>query len=219
MNLRLGIKIYDNDWFLRHHLSPEAAADILAQMGVTFVIAQSRFLPMQDSAVESNVRASQASDYAALDDVAFRHALAARGIGYFACLNICFDPAFTAAHPELLPIDQFGKPEQMQDWYIGLPPDRVENLQHKIAMLENAVSALSPDGVHLGFIRWPDSGRRGCPTCSAHPCRNTATLRKRYSYSARPLERMCPPTTRRAPPASSRDAIAANGAIGNVASQ
>jgi hypothetical protein len=155
VDLRLGIKIYDNDWFLRHHHSPEAAADILAQMGATFVIAQNRFLPMQDSAVHSNVRDSQASDYAALDDVAFRHALAARGIGYFACLNICFDPAFTASHPELLPIDQFGEPEQMQDWYIGLPPDRVENLQHKIAMLENAIPALSPDGVHLGFIRWP----------------------------------------------------------------
>jgi hypothetical protein len=72
-DLRLGIKIYDNTWFLRHHHSPEAAADILAQMGATFVIAQSRFLPMQDSAVQSNVRDSQASDYAALDDVAFRH--------------------------------------------------------------------------------------------------------------------------------------------------
>src|SRR4051794_29632641 len=127
LNLRLGIKIYDNDWFLRYHHSPQAAADILAQMGATFVIAQSRFLPMQDSAVESNVRDSHASDYAALDDVAFRRALASCGIAYFGCLNICFDPAFTAAHPELLPIDQFGQTEQMQDWYIDLPPDREEN--------------------------------------------------------------------------------------------
>ena len=155
LNLRLGIKIYDNEWFLRYRLSPEEAADVLSEMGATFVIAQSRFLPMQDNAVKSDVRDSQVADYAALDDVAFRRALAAREIGYFACLNICFDPAFAASHPELLPIDQFGQTERMQDWYIGLPPDRAENLQHKIAMLEKAVPALDPDGVHLGFIRWP----------------------------------------------------------------
>ena len=60
LDLRLGIKIYDNDWFLRHHHSPEAAADILAQMGATFVIAQSRFLPYAGLGRQSNVRDSQA---------------------------------------------------------------------------------------------------------------------------------------------------------------
>lgn len=183
-NLRLGIKIYDNDWFLRHHLSTEAAADILAQMGATFVIAQSRFLPMQNSAVQSNVRDIEASDYASLDDVAFRHALAARGVGYFACLNICFDPAFTAAHTELLPIDQFGKFEQMQDWYIGLAPDREENLQHKIAMLENAIPALSPDGVHLGFIRWPGFWETWLPDVQRASMPD-------YCYAPQTLRRFC----------------------------
>jgi hypothetical protein len=187
VDLRLGIKIYDNDWFLRLHHSPEAAADILAQMGATFVIAQSRFLPMQDSAVQSNVRDSEASDYAALDDIAFRHALAARGIGYFACLNICFDPAFTAAHPELLPIDQLGQTEQMQDWYIGLPPDRIENLQHKIAMLESAIPALSPDGVHLGFIRWPGFWETWLPEVQRASMPD-------YCYAPQTLRRFCEKT-------------------------
>lgn len=155
LNLRLGMKIYDNEWFLRYRLSPDAVADILLDMGATFVITPSRFLPMQDSAVKSDVGDSQASDYAGLDDVAFRRALAARNIGYLACLNICFDPVLSATHPELLPIDQCGEPAQMQDWYIGIPPDRVKNLLHKIAMLETAIPALSPDGVHLGFVRWP----------------------------------------------------------------
>jgi len=203
VDLRLGIKIYDNDWFLRHHLSPEAAADILSQMGATFVIAQSRFLPMQDSAVESNVRDSQASDYAALDDVAFRQALAARGIGYFACLNICFDPAFTAAHPELLPIDQFGQPEQMQDWYIGLSPDRAENLQHKIAMLEKAVAALSPDGVHLGFIRWPGFWETWLPDVER------ASMPE-YCYAPQTLLRFCEATGADVP---TNDAARAAGVI------
>jgi hypothetical protein len=155
LNLTVGMKIYDNAWFLRHHLEPEAAADLLQSMGVTFVIAQSRFLPMHDSAVESAVRQEDAARYAALDDVAFRRALAVRGVGYFACLNIGFDPAFATAHPELLPIDQFGRQEAMEDWYIGLPPDRTLNLAHKISLLGEAVRQLSPDGVHLGFMRWP----------------------------------------------------------------
>jgi len=95
IDLRLGFKIYDNDWFLKFGLGPEQAADLLAYMSATFVIAQSRFLPMQDSAVESQVREVEGR-YQELDDVAFRNALRERGIAYFGCLNICFDPNFAA---------------------------------------------------------------------------------------------------------------------------
>jgi hypothetical protein len=154
-DLSVGMKIYDNSWFLTHGLEAETAADLLKEMGVTWVIAQSHFLPMANSAVESAVTLADARRYAALDDVAFRGLLGDRGIGYYAVLNICFDPAFAAAHPQLIPIDQFGRREEMQDWYIGLPPDREENLSQKIGLLERAVAALKPDGVHLGFIRWP----------------------------------------------------------------
>lgn len=155
IDLSVGMKIYDNAWYLRDGLEPEAAADRLAGMGVTWVIAQSKFLPMADSAVESAVGESALDRYAALDDVLFRNLLAERGIGYFAVLNICFDPQFAATHPALLPIDQFGRTGTKQDWYVGLSPDREENLAHKIGLLEQAVGALRPDGVHLGFIRWP----------------------------------------------------------------
>ena len=183
IDLRLGFKIYDNDWFLKHGMAPEQAAGVLANMGATFVIAQSRFLPMQDSAVESQVREGD-GQYRRLDDIAFRNALRDRGIAYFGCLNICFDPAFAAAHPELLPIDQFGRTAEKQDWYIGLPPDRQENLDHKRAILENAVPALDPDGIHLGFVRWPgfweiwlpDVDRRSMPE---------------YCYSLETLRRFC----------------------------
>lgn len=183
VDLRLGFKIYDNDWFLRHRLSPEVAADTLAGIGATFVIAQSRFLPMQDSAVESVVRDPE-NRYAALDDLAFRRALRDRGIAYFGCLNICFDPAFTAEHPKLLPIDQFGRTEEKQDWYIGLPPDRTENLEHKIAVLERAVLALDPDGVHLGFVRWPGFWEIWLPDVKRETMPD-------YCYSSQTLERFC----------------------------
>jgi len=155
VNLRSGVKIYDNAWFLHHGLEPEEAADFLSTLGVTYVITQSRYLPMSDSAVKSAVELEQGSRYAKLDDFAFREALKARNIAYFACLNICFDPALTTAHPQLLPIDQFGHQASMQDWYIGMPPYHQLNLQHKIGLLTKAIPALAPDGVHLGFIRWP----------------------------------------------------------------
>jgi hypothetical protein len=155
LDLRVGMKIYDNAWFLRHRLEPEEAADVLVGMGVTFVLAQSKLLPMQDTAIESAVRGEDAARFAELDDRAFRDALKERGIGYFASLNIGFDPAFIASHPELLPVDQFGCAEEKVDWYIALPPDREKNIRHKTGLLEAAVRALEPDGVHLGFIRWP----------------------------------------------------------------
>jgi hypothetical protein len=155
LDLRCGVKIYDNDWFLRHKMSAEQTADFLADWGVTYVIAQSKFLPMSNSAVTSSVSDEDRRAYDALDDRHFRDLLGERGIAYSAVLNVCFDPAFAVAHPELAAIDQWGKPIEMQDWYIGIPPDREENLAHKIGLLEKAVVGLQPDAIHLGFIRWP----------------------------------------------------------------
>jgi len=155
IDLRSGVKIYDNDWYIRHGMEPEQLAEMLASWNISYVIAQSRYLPMQDSAVPSRVTPADLDRYSTLDDVAVRKALADRGIGYFSCLNICFDPDYIATHPEQLPIDQFGKVEEKQDWYIGVPPEREANLDHKIDLLEKGVAALTPDVVHLGFIRWP----------------------------------------------------------------
>lgn len=155
MDLRYGVKIYDNDWYLRHKLTIVEATNLLADWGVTYVIAQSKFLPMSNSAVPSSVTAADKDAYESLDDVAFRELLRQRGIAYFACLNICFDPAFSTANPQLAAIDQHGDAAIQQDWYIGLPPVRHENLTHKISLLQEAVSKLKPDAVHLGFIRWP----------------------------------------------------------------
>ena len=35
--LSVGMKLYDNSWFLKHQLKPEKAADVLEAMGVTWV--------------------------------------------------------------------------------------------------------------------------------------------------------------------------------------
>ncbi len=155
INPRLGMKIYGNEWFLRHHLEPEEAAAVLEALGVTFVISQSRFLPMADSAVQSAVTEMDRQRYAALDDRAFRGALGERGISYFGVLNICFDPDFMESFPEVLPVDQFGKVEEKLDWYVGIAPDQQNNIAHKIELLKDAVKALDPDAIHLGFVRWP----------------------------------------------------------------
>ncbi|PWE52186.1 hypothetical protein DEM27_32355 [Metarhizobium album] len=155
MDLRRGVKIYDNDWFLRHGLSAEQMADLLADWGITYVIAQSKYLPMPNSAVVSTVTDADRRAYEALNDIAFRKRLAERGIAYFAVLNICFDPTFSAVHPDQLGIDQWGRSGTQQDWYVGMPPIREANLAHKIDLLEKGVAALQPDAIHLGFIRWP----------------------------------------------------------------
>ncbi|HEY7765251.1 MAG TPA: hypothetical protein VIB38_09705 [Aestuariivirgaceae bacterium] len=152
---RLGMKIYDNVWYVEHLLEPEQAADILSSMGVSFVLSQSKLIPMQDTAIASEITAEHRTRFEKMDDRAFRDALKDRDIGYFCSLNFGFDPKFIAAHPELLPTDQFGRKEEKVDWYIGLPPDRMENLEHKSRLLEAAVTALEPEGIHLGFIRWP----------------------------------------------------------------
>ena len=180
MDLRFGVKIYDNDWFLRHRLSAEQLADLLAEWGVTYVIAQSKFLPMSDSAVNSAVTAADRAAYDALDDVALRELLRQRGIAYFAVLNICFDPAFSRAHPELAAIDQQGRPMEQQDWYVGIPPDRTENLAHKTDLLRRGVAALKPDVVHLGFIRWPGFWETWLPG-------DDRAAKPEYCFSARTL--------------------------------
>lgn len=154
-DMRVGMKIYDNVWYLRFGLEPEEAAEVLTDMGVTYVMAQSKMLPMQDTAIESEVTPAERARFTTLNDRAFRDALASRGIAYFASINFGFDPKLLAAHPEMMPIDQFGKPERKTDWYIGIPADRETNIQHKLLLLKPAVDALQPDGVHLGFIRWP----------------------------------------------------------------
>lgn len=154
-DMRVGMKIYDSHWYVRFGLEPEQAADILKDMGVTYVLASSKLLPMQDTAIESEVSAAERARFATLNDRTFRDALAVRNIAYFSSILFGFDPKLLATHPEMMPIDQHGRQQQKTDWYIGIPADREINIQQKLSLLRPAVAELQPDGVHLGFIRWP----------------------------------------------------------------
>jgi len=151
----VGMKSYDNDWFLRFNLSYDDAARLLADWGVTFVIAQSRFLPTADSAVKSEVAPDLAERFASYDDRKFRDALGRQNILYFATCAMFFDPPALAADPSLAAIDAVGRRMEKVDWYVGIPPTRRRHVEVKIAAIENAVRQLEPDGVHLGFMRWP----------------------------------------------------------------
>ncbi len=151
----LGMKVYDTDWYLRFGLDYDEAAALLADWGVTFVLTQSRILPMPNTAVESVVPPELAERYASYDDRHFRDALARRGIKYVASCLMMFDPDALATNPAWNAIDTSGRAQEAIDWYIGVPPNRSAHVENKIARIEAAVRALEPDGIHLGFMRWP----------------------------------------------------------------
>lgn len=152
----VGMKVYSNDWFLEYSLTYEEAARVLKDWGVTFILAQSRLLPMPDSAVKSEVPPELAEQYAAYDDRKFRDALAKAGIEYWAAATMFFDPVALDANPEWQAVGNNGKPMEKIDWYIGIPPSVQPHVDNKVRAIERAVAALEPDGVFLAFMRWPN---------------------------------------------------------------
>lgn len=152
---RVGMKIYSNDWYLKHKLGYDEAARLLADQGVDFVIAQSKHIPMADSAVKSEVTAEEARRYESLDDQALVRALKARGIEYWAASNLFFDPPALERHPDATPVDLNGELAKKTDWYIGICPTHPEHFEDKLAQLERATATLQPDGIFLGFTRFP----------------------------------------------------------------
>ena len=107
--LDVGMKVYSNDWYLKYNLSYEDAARMLADWGVTFVLAQSRVLPMADMAVKSEVPPELADRFAAYDDRKFRDALGREGIEYWAASLMFFDPQALKTHPEFQAVGSNGK--------------------------------------------------------------------------------------------------------------
>lgn len=151
----VGMKVYDSNWFLKYDLSYKEAARCLHDWGVTFVLAQSRFLPMPDSAIKSEVPPELADLYATYDDRKFRDALAKEGIEYWAAVCMFFDPKALDADPSLRPIGSDGRPMEKPDWYVGISPSMEGFVSNKTAAIERAVRELEPDGVFLSFTRWP----------------------------------------------------------------
>ena len=55
MNKILGMKVYDNDWFLKFRFSYSEVAKILKDWGVNLILTQSKYIPMPDTAVKSEI--------------------------------------------------------------------------------------------------------------------------------------------------------------------
>jgi hypothetical protein len=179
---QVGMKVYDNDWFLKYGLSYKDAAQYLSNWRATFVLAQSRCLPMPNSAVASEAPPELADLYATCDDRAFRDALAREGIEYWAAVCMFFDPVALEANPSLRPVGSEGRPMERMDWYVGIPPSMEEFVASKMAAIERAVRALEPDGVFLSFTRWPGFWELWTP-------RHTRQDFSEYSYDQHTLER------------------------------
>jgi hypothetical protein len=151
----IGVKVYDSDWLLKYDLSPQDAAQLLKEWGVNFVLAQSRYLPMPDSAVDSQLRPDKAGRYTHADDREFRAALAKEDIGYWATVCTFFNPTVIETDPSLRPVGSDGRPMEQTDWYMGIAPSMEEYVTGQVAAIEHAVKALQPDGLFLSFTRWP----------------------------------------------------------------
>ncbi len=151
----IGVKIYSTDWFLKYHLSYQEAVRLLRDSGISFVLAQSRLLPMPDSAVQSEVKEEELTRYALYDDRKFRDALVEEGIEYWTTVCTFFAPPAIEKNPALRPIGSDGFPMEKFDWYIGVTPTAEDFLQEQITAIENAVRILEPDGVFMSFTRWP----------------------------------------------------------------
>jgi hypothetical protein len=205
----LGMKIYDNDWYLRFGLSYDDAAKLLRDWGVTFVIAQCRLMPMPDSAVRSEVPPELTERYAAYDDRKFRDALARSGIRYVPSCLMFFDPGALAADPSLAAIDANGKRMERIDWYVGIPPTRRAHVAAKLRAIETAMRVLEPDGIHLGFMRWPGFWELWMPYHRREDF-------PEYSYDRETLERFQADTGTSLP---SLDPIAAAAFLADRASQ
>jgi hypothetical protein len=122
---------------------------------VTFVLAQNRFLPMPDSAVQSQAPVELAQQDDGYDDRRLRDALGQEGIAYWPAVCMFFDPQATAADPSLRPVSSDGQRMERVDWYEGIAPSRQDFVTNKTAIIADAVGALEPEGVFLSFTRWP----------------------------------------------------------------
>jgi hypothetical protein len=153
--LEVGMKLYDLDWYLKYNLSYKEAAQRLRDWGVTFVLAQNRFLPMPDTAVKSEVPPELAHRYATYDDRRFRDALARARVDYWAAVCMFYDPLALAADPSLRPVGSDGRRLERVDWYEGIAPSMKGFVAERIAAIEQVVRSLEPEGVFLSFTRWP----------------------------------------------------------------
>ncbi len=178
----VGTKNYDTDWYLKSGLSYAEAAKTLREWGFSFILTQSRFLPMADSAVISEITPEMEARYASYDDLLFREALAKENIGYWPTLCTFFDPPALVNDPSLRPVDAEGSTMSMIDWYVGVTPSRSDYVARQVEAVVKVVEVLEPDGIFLSFIRWPGFWELWMPNHSRYDF-------PEYSYDQHSIQR------------------------------
>ena len=106
MNKILGMKVYDNDWFLKFRFSYSEVAKILKDWGINLILTQSKYIPMPDTAVKSEVSEQEKQLYNSYNDLKFREALANEGIDYYSTILMFFDPSALLINEKLSPYDE-----------------------------------------------------------------------------------------------------------------
>lgn len=150
----VGMKVYSQDWYWKYNLDYQQAAKELLALGVNSVITLSKYLPMSNSAVNSEIPPDRRARMEQYEDLGFREALKRAGISYYGACNFFFDPGLMHKHGNI-PEDQEGEKAVPTDWYIGGCPTDETYVEERISQIETAMEALHMDGIFLGFMRYP----------------------------------------------------------------
>ncbi len=155
MNRIVGMKNYGPEWFTTFGLNYDEATDLLTRQGVDLIVIQNLIAPLPTSAVEQEVSAEQKQRFAEYRDEAFRESLRAKNIKFYEAIAMFFDPQVYEAHPNCRPVGADGRVMEMYGWYVGLCPTNRQRLEERIAKVEQVVEHHQPDGLFLGWIRYP----------------------------------------------------------------
>lgn len=151
---RVGVKIYSYDWYWKYGLDYRQAAQVLKEQGMNFVIAQNEYIPSKNTAVDAEVPEECREAFENYSDQEFVKALQEEGIEYYASALMFFNPEEMYRFGNV-PVDMYGNRVQKEDWYIGACPGSDAYVEHKIQQIIHCVRELKPDGIFLGFMRFP----------------------------------------------------------------
>lgn len=155
MSRLVAVKNYGIDWYTSFGMDYAEAADTLSRQGVDLVLVQNVLDPLPTTAVEQQIPAAYRERFARYDDRSFRAALRDRGLRYYEAVSMFFNPALLRIRPDLRPVGANGIPMERFGWYVGLCPSDSSYLAERCSRIEEVVDRFQPDGIFLGWIRFP----------------------------------------------------------------
>ncbi|MEW5815800.1 MAG: hypothetical protein AB1798_10465 [Spirochaetota bacterium] len=155
MNRIVGMKNYGQEWYTTFKLEYNQAVEMLTRQGVDLVVIQNLLDPLPSSMVAQEIPLKQKKRFSEYRDEAFRESLRAKGIKYYEATALFFDPREYAIEPNLRPVGSDGCVMEPYGWYVGLCPTNPQYLKKRIAKVEEVTERYKPDGLFLGWIRYP----------------------------------------------------------------